>query len=478
MAYPPDLPPSTRTDSTISAVNHASDHNKLAAALASLVEVLGANPAAGYADLSSRLLGIATGEDQGAIDAFNDAVAAVSALSGIDTTDDAIEALLTTVLGPKTQAAISTALPTIYSSFDRAAAGALPNTGVLDSGHAYTATKSGGTGFDVVDGELTAATGLQYLNIAPVRGPVREFWLPAKWEDDGHALYSDAVAVAIVSAEPFALDVPNYAAAGLHLLHRRKGFVVQNRAAGADGDPTQEYFYDYTEPLAFGEVHTIGALWDGKNLIVITPQGIVVPVPFNADRVAWWGNHTCVEIVAGAALNPVTIGKFRISSDPSIEPGSAGTGDAPAPPARPSVSKQLKVQPATLPDGTTAVPFTLVSTFTTVLTLSVVIPESLAIEVEADLPILTPATGNLSVQMNVDGNPTATESTTAIEGMAYSGNLPVRLTLNLSAFTPGTTRTINVRLAHSGTGALFRPNNSGPRRVASVTYRDADGIFA
>lgn len=55
MAYPPELPPSTRTDSTVSATNHARDHNIVAAALRSFLEVLGADPAEGYSDLTSRL---------------------------------------------------------------------------------------------------------------------------------------------------------------------------------------------------------------------------------------------------------------------------------------------------------------------------------------------------------------------------------------------------------------------------------------
>lgn len=55
MAYPPELPPSSRTNSTLMATNHALDHNKVAAALEDLVEVLGADPSGAYADLTSRL---------------------------------------------------------------------------------------------------------------------------------------------------------------------------------------------------------------------------------------------------------------------------------------------------------------------------------------------------------------------------------------------------------------------------------------
>ena len=77
MAYPPQLPPATRTDSTISAVNHAQDHNRIAAALGDIVAELGASPAGSYANLTERLLGVAAGADQAALDAFADLMALV-----------------------------------------------------------------------------------------------------------------------------------------------------------------------------------------------------------------------------------------------------------------------------------------------------------------------------------------------------------------------------------------------------------------
>lgn len=61
MAYPPQLPPTTRTDATISAGNHATDHNKIAAALEDLLEELGAGPSGNYANLTERLLDVAAG---------------------------------------------------------------------------------------------------------------------------------------------------------------------------------------------------------------------------------------------------------------------------------------------------------------------------------------------------------------------------------------------------------------------------------
>lgn len=89
MAYPPPLPPATRTDSTISAVNHAADHNKIASALRDLVEIIGADPAGSYLSLTDRLLGVAVGEDQAAIDAFRDAIdSVVTARSGAEAARD------------------------------------------------------------------------------------------------------------------------------------------------------------------------------------------------------------------------------------------------------------------------------------------------------------------------------------------------------------------------------------------------------
>jgi hypothetical protein len=60
MVYPPTLPPTNRTDSTVSAVNHAADHNKLAAAFVDFLAELGANPSGAYADLTTRLADMPT----------------------------------------------------------------------------------------------------------------------------------------------------------------------------------------------------------------------------------------------------------------------------------------------------------------------------------------------------------------------------------------------------------------------------------
>lgn len=79
MAYPPETPPTTRTDSTLSAVNHARDHNIAAAALRDLIAELGANPAGLYASLTERLLGISAAQDAEAIREFLEHAATASA---------------------------------------------------------------------------------------------------------------------------------------------------------------------------------------------------------------------------------------------------------------------------------------------------------------------------------------------------------------------------------------------------------------
>lgn len=109
MAYPPDVPPSTRSDSTVSAVTHASDHNKITAALRELIAVLGANPAGGYADLTSRLSTI--GQDLEAQIGANLLSQTIAYLAA----DPGIAAAAEAAAGPAVNAKLaeSPALPTV-----------------------------------------------------------------------------------------------------------------------------------------------------------------------------------------------------------------------------------------------------------------------------------------------------------------------------------------------------------------------------
>lgn len=89
MVYPPTLPPDTRTDSTVAAGNHASDHNELVAAIASLIEVLGTDPAGAFVDLTSRLTALPSSDELAGV--FVQAISPLDAAygaAGDDTADD------------------------------------------------------------------------------------------------------------------------------------------------------------------------------------------------------------------------------------------------------------------------------------------------------------------------------------------------------------------------------------------------------
>lgn len=55
MAYPPSIPTNARLNTTPQVDNHPADHNALSNALTDIVNELGSNPSAGFADLTARL---------------------------------------------------------------------------------------------------------------------------------------------------------------------------------------------------------------------------------------------------------------------------------------------------------------------------------------------------------------------------------------------------------------------------------------
>lgn len=57
MAYPPTVPPATRTDTTPDATNHPTDHNLVSAALTDILNELGAGPKGAEATVTNRLAG-------------------------------------------------------------------------------------------------------------------------------------------------------------------------------------------------------------------------------------------------------------------------------------------------------------------------------------------------------------------------------------------------------------------------------------
>lgn len=55
MAYPPPVPPTNRSDTTVAAANHASDHNAVAVALNAILAELGTDPSGTFTDVTARL---------------------------------------------------------------------------------------------------------------------------------------------------------------------------------------------------------------------------------------------------------------------------------------------------------------------------------------------------------------------------------------------------------------------------------------
>lgn len=161
MAYPPQLPPTTRTDSTLSAVNHARDHNLTAVALRDLVLELGASPAGPYANLTDRLLGVAVGEDQAALDAFTEArnliasardeaieardVAALIALGDADAALSAAIANPESLSGASLNTLLDTRAPRPLTLFGAKGDGATDDTTALRAALAWSAANGGRT---------------------------------------------------------------------------------------------------------------------------------------------------------------------------------------------------------------------------------------------------------------------------------------------------------------------------------------------
>jgi len=55
MAYPPTVPPNSRTDATPSVTNHPGDHNAISAAFTDIINELGADPSGTFPTVQARL---------------------------------------------------------------------------------------------------------------------------------------------------------------------------------------------------------------------------------------------------------------------------------------------------------------------------------------------------------------------------------------------------------------------------------------
>ena len=145
MAYPPVLPPSDRTDSTLMAGAHSSDHNTIALAFADFLAELGANPAGAYADLTSRLADMPTSpelaEGIAAAELARDQAQAAAA-SAAAPTDAQVAALVPFDSGSASSRVIADLIASSVGGFEAPAWSALATVtvipiGVLDDGYLY-----------------------------------------------------------------------------------------------------------------------------------------------------------------------------------------------------------------------------------------------------------------------------------------------------------------------------------------------------
>ena len=205
-----------------------------------------------------------------------------------------------------------------YFSAADLADGPLDECGSLRGGTRFEVTHSGAAGFFVNRRRLTSDAPLTYLNFGPLQRPVREAWVEVSWSDNGDPadpkLPLGEPTVLIVSDGPFATDFPRgYANAAVHMLFFRDRFVLQKRAAAGPGVTlaTQKF----PAPLARGERHRLGVVWDGRAITVVGPAGQRFPVAFDVDVLDWWGPYGCVEIVGSSSGKDRTwVHQFKFSS--------------------------------------------------------------------------------------------------------------------------------------------------------------------
>lgn len=196
--------------------------------------------------------------------------------------------------------------------------GALPTLGVTDSGHPYEITSASDLGFDIVGGALQTDASLAYFNWGPLNGPVREYWMELEWSDDSEA--EDEIGVLIVSNGPFANNYPeggtegNYSDAGAHVLLYRDRWSYQKR--DYNGPPQSKHGHYYPSPLAYGQKHRIGLLWDGETAVMVDPDGTRTTVNADTDYALWWGNYGCMELLGTASgKNKVRCHSFTATSE-------------------------------------------------------------------------------------------------------------------------------------------------------------------
>lgn len=371
------------------------------------------------------------------------------------------EPLTSAALSANIEDRIQTAKGTAFHDLSGVADGAVPTPHVLDSGHPFTLTNTGGTDLAVGEGALDIGAGtLGYLNMGPLPEDIKSFWFQVLWHDDGYA--TDEAAVVVVSNDLFhpVSGVAAYADAGGHLPMTTKRWDFQWR--DSDNSSATVTAFIYGEPLAYEVWHTFGMTWDGKQATVWMPDGTSQAVTVDANITSRWGKWATVEIVGQGVTNRCRIRNWQISSDLSIRRPTLTRASVPQ-------AKMVKA-PET---ASTAIG----GSFAVVATRQIKVPPSKKISVFGSLPVSHAGDGTLSLRCDVGGNVNSYGATTLLEAQAYSGMLGFHTVCDLSDFAVGTLQTVNVRLAGTGT-VTFREQNSGPARRASFQVSEVDAEFA
>lgn len=215
-------------------------------------------------------------------------------------------------------------VPAFYFNAALLSNGSLPSTGTLTSGHSYAVTHSGSTGFDIVSGAIKTDVSLAYLNFGPLPGHIQEFSIEMFWADESQA--SDDSVVLVISDGPFANNYPtSYANAGAHMIIHRDYFSFQKRAAA--GPAITGRTYTYTTAMPYDTRCTIRVLWNGVSATVVMHDGTIVTIPYDSDRVSWWGAYGCVELLGAASgTNTAYVTKFNATSE--VNPGNTVIGSS------------------------------------------------------------------------------------------------------------------------------------------------------
>jgi hypothetical protein len=322
------------------------------------------------------------------------------------------------------------------------------------SGHPITLFTVGSSPFTVDDGAFVHAvsgsiTTGAYLGVELAR-EVREVTMSVRWTNVAGS--GDEDAVIIVSGDRF--TTAGYADAGCHFLISRTGWTYQTYEEGVG--PAMKATSTYAA-LAYDEWHTFRVVYDGALVTLYFPNGSSYLVASDPDIVDWWGNHATVELYALAGRNPAAIREWEARTEVAI--------------ARPvDVSDFTALGRALKADKTPATVTTALSaSFTTVNSMSVIIPASKKLYAVAVFNVLCDA-GSLYAQFNLGGNTTSMWNQ-EVTRIANDGSLIATGFLDCTDFTVGTSQTLNLRLLKAtGTGSFRQDSTTNNRRPTLVAF--------